>query len=104
MHSGGASQADRGEFIPVGGIDEQAREAARRPGRATATPAVAWETGWPARPAVARQAGQPARAEAEHVADATRTEPLTTDVRQSGAPSRSAGRRCIHLAPTENLG
>src|SRR5438128_8206662 len=95
MHSGGPSRADRAEFIPVGGIDEQAREAARRPGRATATPAVAWETGWPARPAVARQAGQPARAEAEPVADAAWTEPLTSDLRQCGAPSRLAGRHCI---------
>src|SRR2546430_17581291 len=86
MHSGGPTRADRAEFIPVGGIDEQAREAARRSGRATATPAVAWETGWPARPAVARQAGQPARAEANHLADADWTGPRTTDVRQKPDP------------------
>src|SRR5437016_3337975 len=84
---GGKCEGSRAEFIPVGGIDEQAREAARRSGRATATPAVAWETGWPARPAVARQAGQPARAEANHVADAAWTEPLTSELRSSGAPS-----------------
>src|SRR5205823_3235568 len=92
---GGKCEGSRAEFIPVGGIDEQAREAARRSGRATATPAVAWETGWPARPAVARQAGQPARAEANHVADAAWAEPLTSDLRWSGAPSRLAGRRRI---------
>src|SRR6184192_2853660 len=89
---GKPEKADRAEFIPVGGIDEQAREAARRPGRATATPAVAWETGPPARPAMARQAGQPARTEAEPVADAAWTEPLTSDLTTS-APRHMTGRR-----------
>src|SRR5947208_17008785 len=89
--AGGKCEGHRAEFIPVGGIDEQAREAARRPGRATATPAVAWETGWRARPAVARQAGQPARTEAEPVADAAWTEPLTSDLRSE---ERRVGKEC----------
>src|SRR3984893_18469136 len=69
--------------------DEQAREEARRAGRATANATVAPEAGRPAWPAVARQAGQSARAQADHLADAARTErPLTANVRQKdGAPS-----------------
>src|SRR5438067_3022284 len=90
MHLGG-QWAGQAELISVGGIDEQAREAARRAGRATATPAVAWEAGWPARSAVARQAGQSARAQAEHLADAARTEPLRLSTLGSRRPP--VGRR-----------
>src|ERR1700686_4344115 len=71
----------------AGGIDEQAREEARRSGRATATSAVAEQAGWrPAWPAVAEQAGQSARAQADHLADAARTGPL-------GRPRRISARR-----------
>src|SRR6266851_8089304 len=91
---------------PSGGIDEQAREEERRTGRATANAAVAEQAGRrPAWPAVAEQAGQPARAQADHLADAARTEPLSSifrherapvwkGARVSGAPS-GMGRRCI---------
>src|SRR5438067_3844342 len=95
---GGKCEGPRAEFIPVGGIDEQAREAARRPGRATATPAVAWETGWPARPAMARQAGQPARTEAKPVAHAAWTEPLGSDL-TTPAPRHLMGRRFFFCEP-----
>src|SRR2546423_11644102 len=90
MHLGG-QRAGQAELISVGGIDEQAREAARRAGRATATPAMAWEAGWPARSAVAWQAGQSARAQAEHLADAARTEPLRLNLNKSAL--RASGRR-----------
>src|ERR1700736_5309278 len=61
----------------AGGIDEQAREAARRAGRATANPAMASEAGWPAWAAVAEQAGRAtARAQAEHLAHAAGTDSL----------------------------
>src|SRR5438309_1976689 len=63
----------------AGGIDEQARETAERAGRATATPAVAPEAGWPAWPAVARQAGRfAARAQADDLAHAAGTKPLSS--------------------------
>src|SRR5438132_2219310 len=63
----------------AGGIDEQARETAERAGRATATPAVAPEAGWPAWPAVARQTGRfAARAQADDLAHAAGTKPLSS--------------------------
>src|SRR5205807_7112519 len=63
----------------AGGIDEQAREAAERAGRATATPAMAPETGWPAWSAMAEQAGRfAARAQADHLAHAAGTKPLSS--------------------------
>src|SRR6267378_2351053 len=81
-------------------FDEQAREEARRTGRATANAAVAEQAGRrPAWPAVAKQAGQPARAQADHLADAARTKPLgsTFDkwrpIRIDGAPLHFYGRK-----------
>src|SRR4029077_5247314 len=72
----GGESASEPDLI-AGGIDEQAREEARRTGRATANAAVAEQAGRrPAWPAMAEQAGQPARAQADHLADAARTKPL----------------------------
>src|SRR2546429_5387807 len=72
-------------------IDEQAREEARRAGRATATATVAAEAGWPAWHAVAGQARQSARAEADDLADAARTGPLGSDIDKKTAPHRLDG-------------
>src|SRR5438132_1143670 len=76
-------------------FDEQAREEARRTGRATADAAVAEQAGRrPAWPAVAKQAGQPARAEADHLADPARTKPLDPTF-DKWRPTNVMGRRCI---------
>src|SRR5260370_19798338 len=80
---------------PSGGIDEQAREEERRTGRATANAAVAEQAGRrPAWPAVAEQAGQPARAQADNLADAARTRPLSSTL-DKWRSILLMGRRCI---------
>ncbi len=91
-HSAAGTGPANRTYIRQEAIDEQAREASRRAGRATATPAVAWEAGWPAWPAVARQAGRTAPAEADHVADAARTGPLGSTSNKS-ALHQTMGRR-----------
>ncbi len=94
------------EFIWQEESSEQAREEARRAGRATATrSAMAAEAGWwPAWPAVACQAGRSARAQADHVADAARTEPLNaTTFDKKRRPIASTGRCSISESPQPTL-